>query len=231
MKYTKNYVGNHGKRLSDRASKLGISDRLIMRCIDGDESALREVGDKGNEGTRILTIMPYIRDNAITFIKGTEEYNKGLADIYKQAGASGITIDKASADVTVANLKYGHERSEIGLKLASDRRLENQRFHESFDLIKLKAYIDYHMSQSDYLYSEQAQYARPNNAQIAADLNYRDEKDKYLLTHGSNADLNNLPQKQYLTDGLMRKFRSVMSAVFSWNKNSLENAWKYFQEN
>ena len=214
MKHTKNYVAKHGRRLSDRASKLGISDSLIRRCIDGDEVALREVGDKGNEGTRILTIMPYIRDNALSFIKGTGEYNKTLSDIYREAGATGIAIDKASADLTVANLKYGHERREIGLKLRSDRALENQRHSESLDLIKLKAYIDYHMSQVDHLYSEQSQYARPNNAQIAADLNFRDERDKYLLAHGSDADLNNLPQKQYLTEGLVRKFRSVMSTFF-----------------
>lgn len=214
MKYTKDYVGKHGRRLSDRASKLGVSDSLIRRCIDGDEVALREVGSKGNEGTRILTIMPYIRDNAITFLKGTGEYNKTLADVYKEAGATGITIDRASASTAVANLKYGHERKEVAVELVNSRTLENQRFHESLDLIKLRAYIDYHMSQVDHLYSEQAQYARPNNAQIAADLTYRDERDKYLLTHGSDADLDNLPQKQYLTDRLAAKFRSVMSAFF-----------------
>lgn len=214
MKYTKNYVGKHGKRLSDRASKLGISDSLIMRCIDGDEAALREVGDKGNEGTRVLTIMPYIRDNAMAFLKGTGEYNKTLADIYKEAGTTGIAIDRATASTAIANLKYGHDRSETALQLASNRTLENQRFHESLDLIKLKAYIDYHISQVDHLYSKQAQYARPNNAQIAADLNYETEKAKYLLTNGSNADLNDLPQKQYLTDRLVAKFRSVMSTFF-----------------
>jgi hypothetical protein len=214
MKHTKNYVGKHGKRLSDRASKLGISNDLIIKCIDGDETALREVGDKGNEGTRILTIMPYIRDNAMAFLKGTGEYNKTLADVYKTAGETGIAIDRATASTAVANLKYGHERSEIALELSSNRRLENQRFRESLDLVKLRAYIDYHMSQVDHLYSEQAQYARPNNAQIAADLSYRDEKDKHLLTHGNNANLDDLPQKQYLTDGLVRKFRSVMSTFF-----------------
>ena len=214
MKHTKNYVGNHGKRLSDRASKLGISNELIIKCIDGDEKSLREVGDKGNEGTRILTIMPYIRDNALAFLKGTGEYNKTLAEIYKTAGEAGIAIDRASASTAIANLKYGHERSEIAHELVNNRTLENQRHHESLDLIKLRAYIDYHMSQVDHLYSEQSQYARPNNAQIAADLTYRDERDKYLLTHGSEADLNNLPQKQYLTEGLVRKFRSVMSMFF-----------------
>jgi hypothetical protein len=215
MKHTKNYVGNHGKKLSDRASKLGISNNLITRCIDGDESALREIGDKGNEGTRILTIMPYLRDNAMAFLKGTAEYNKTCADIYKEAGATGIAIDRATASTAVANLKYGHERSEIARELVNNRTLENQRSRESLDLIKLRAYIDYHMSQVDHLYSEQSQYARPNNAQIAADLSFRDEKDKYLLTHGSGADLTNLPQKQYLTEGLVQKFRSVMSTIFS----------------
>lgn len=214
MKHTKNYVGNHGKRLSDRASKLGISNSLVARCIDGDEAALREVGDKGNEGTRILTIMPYIRDNAIAFLKGTGEYNKTLEAIYKEAGAAGIAVDRATASTAVANLKYRHERSEIAHELVNGRTLENQRHHESLDLIKLRAYIDYHMSQADHLYSEQSQYARPNNAQVAADLSFRDERDKYLLTHGSEADINNLPQKQYLTEGLVRKFRSVMSTFF-----------------
>jgi len=214
MKHIKNYVGKHGKRLSDRASKLGISDSLIMRCIDGDEAALREVGDKGNEGTRILTIMPYIRDNAMAFLKGTGEYNKALGDIYKEAGATGIAIDRSSASTAIANLKYGHERSEIAMETASSRALENQRFRESLDLVRLRAYIDYHMSQVDHLYGEQAQYARPVNAQIASDQNYETEKAKYLLTNGSNANLDDLPQKQYLTDRLLGKFRSAMSMFF-----------------
>lgn len=214
MKHTKDYVGKHGKKLQKRASQLGISDSLIMRCIDGDESALREVGDKGNEGTRILTIIPYIRDNATAFLKGTGEYNKTLADIYKEAGATGIAIDKATASTAIANLKYRHECKELGISLASSRTLENQRFRESLDLIKLKAYIDYHMSQVDHLYSEQSQLARLNNAQIATDLSYRDERDKQLLTYGSDADLNSLPKKEYLTDSLWAKFRMAMSTFF-----------------
>jgi hypothetical protein len=210
MKHTKNYIKKHGKALSNCASLLGVSDSLIERCIDGDEAALQEVGDKGNEGKRILNIMPYIRDNAAAFLKGTGEYNKSLADIYQQAGASGAAIDKASASTAIANLKYRNGRRQTALQLASSRTLENQRL----DLVKLKACIDYHMSQVDHLYSEQSQYARPNNAQIAADLSYREERDKQLLTYGSDANLGNLPKKEYMTDKLRLKFQSVMSTFF-----------------
>lgn len=214
MKYTKNYVQKHGLKLSKSASELGVGDDLIKRCIAGDERALRELGDKGNEGTRILTIIPYIRDNAAAFLQGTAEYNKTLADIYKNAGATGTAIDRASAQTAIANLKYGHERSETAIQLANNRTLENQRHHETLDLVKLKAFIDYHLSRVEHLYSQKSQYARPNNAQVTANINYETEKAKYLLTNGSEADLNDLPKKQYLTDGLVRKFRTLMSTFF-----------------
>jgi hypothetical protein len=168
----------------------------------------------GNEGERILTIMPYITDNLSAFIKGTEEYNKGLAEIYKQAGTSGIAIDKASADVTIANLKYGHERSEIALKLAGDRTLENQRYSESIDLMKLKAYIDYHMSQVDHLEASKSQYARPVKAQLDADRAYEMEKAKHLLTYGESSDLDLVPRKSFTTNKLVQAFRTAVSTIF-----------------
>lgn len=214
MKHIKNMVGKHGKKLTARAQKLGIPDSLIMGCINGDDAALTKVGEMGNEGERILTIMPYITDNLSAFIKGTEEYNKGLAEIYKQAGTSGIAIDKASADVTIANLKHGHSRSEIGLKLAGDRTLENQRHRESIDLIKLKAYIDYHISQVDHLEASKSQYARPVKAQLDADRAYEMEKAKHLLTYGESSDLDLVPRKSFTTNKLVQAFRTAVSTIF-----------------
>lgn len=214
MKHIKNLVGKHGKKLKARAEKLGVADNLIMGCINGDDAALTKVGEMGNEGERILTIMPYITDNLSAFIKGTEEYNKGLAEIYKQAGASGIAIDKASADLTIANLKYGHERSEIGLKLSSDRTLENQRYRESIDLVKLKAYIDYHMSKVDHLAAAKSQLARPVKAQLDADRTYETEKAKHLLTYGEGSDLDLVPRKSFTTNKLVQAFRTAVSTIF-----------------
>lgn len=214
MKHIKNMVGKHGKKLRTKAEALGVTDSLIMGCINGDDAALTKVGAMGNEGERITTIMPYIKDNLSAFIKGTEDYNRGLAEIYRQAGTSGVAIDKASADMAVANLKYGHERSEIGLKLISDRALENQRHLEAIDLIKLKAYIDYHMSLVDHLAGEKAQYARPVKAQLDADRAYEMEKAKHLLTYGEESNLDLVPRKAFTTNKLVQAFRTAVSTFF-----------------
>lgn len=82
-KHIRDHVSTYGKEIKKAtAKKFGINNSLIMRAVNGDERALKEIGDMGRTGERLATSMPLIRENLKAYIEGTTEYNTALADIY-----------------------------------------------------------------------------------------------------------------------------------------------------
>lgn len=214
MKYTRNHVKNQASKIAKRTNQtFRINERLIRRCLAADEKALKQVADMGIEGRKILAAMPMIKDNLSAFIQGEAEYNKSIADIYKEGGKAATTIDKARTSAGLENLKYTHSQYEIAEGLKQGVRLENQRFSESMDMIKLKAFIDYHMSQVDHKAALEGQSARPGLAQMGADIQYEEAKTEHLLTYGSDSDLSLIPQKQFTTNPVVKLFRFVRGIV------------------
>lgn len=210
MKHTKNLVGKRGKRLSAVTKKnFGIDEMLIKSALTGDTEALKQIGAMGKEGRMISQLMPIIKDNSLAFIQGTQEYNQGIAEIYKAGSRASIAIDKAGDSLLLENQRYGHERTEMALDLKVKRGLENQRHVENMDMIKLKAFIDYHMSQVDQKASLEAISARPMQAQLAANQSYEVEKAKHLLTNGNESDLSLIPQKNYSTNPVVKFFQAI----------------------
>jgi hypothetical protein len=50
--------------------KFGINNALIIKAVNGDEKALKQIGDMGKLGERLATSMPLIRRNLKAYIEG-----------------------------------------------------------------------------------------------------------------------------------------------------------------
>jgi hypothetical protein len=57
----------------------------------------------GNDGARISEFAPQVREQMLNAIKGTEDLNQVLTQIYKQAGVSGEKIERAVQSATLAD--------------------------------------------------------------------------------------------------------------------------------
>jgi hypothetical protein len=105
----RDHVSTYGKNIKKAtAEKFGISNVLIIRAVNGDEKALKEIGDMGKQGERLALAMPAICENLKAYIEGTTEYNTALAEIYKSGSKGAIAIDKAGSDVALENTRYNN---------------------------------------------------------------------------------------------------------------------------
>ena len=142
-KHIRDHVSTYGKEIKKAtAKKFGINNSLIIRAVNGDEKALKEIGDMGRTGERLAMAMPLIRDNLKAYIEGTTEYNTALADIYKSGSKGAQAIDKAASDVTLENTRYNNLIDEYKTSLFAKLESENQRHDNALDVIELQAWID-----------------------------------------------------------------------------------------
>ncbi len=95
----RDHVSTYGKQIKKAtANKFGINNSLIIRAVNGDDKALKEIGDMGKTGERLALSMPLIRENLKAYIEGTTEYNTALADIYKSGSKGAHAIDKSASN-------------------------------------------------------------------------------------------------------------------------------------
>ncbi|MBF2016810.1 MAG: hypothetical protein IGS23_16740 [Rivularia sp. T60_A2020_040] len=143
-RYVKDHVSGYGKQIKNATNKkFGINNSLIIRAVNGDDKALKQIGDLGKTGERLAMAMPSIRENLKAYIEGITEYNTALADVYKTGGKGAIclqqrfaiAIDKALSDVTLENTRYGNLIEEYKTSLFAKLESENQRHEDSLDVI------------------------------------------------------------------------------------------------
>jgi hypothetical protein len=209
-KHIRDHVSTYGKEIKKAtAKKFGINNSLIMRAVNGDEKALKEIGDMGRTGERLATFMPLIRDNLKAYIEGTTEYNTALADIYKSGGKGAIAIDKAASDVTLENSRYNNLIEEYKASLFAKLESENQRHDDALDVIELQAWIDTQMATVNAKASLESISNKPFLAQMKADADYENKKIKHLLENGSDSDLSLIPKKHYSTNPLVKLWNEI----------------------
>lgn len=214
-KYVRDHVSRYGKQVKKAtANKFGINNSLIIRAVNGDEKALKEIGDKGKLGERLTLSMPLIRENLKAYIEGTTEYNTALADIYKSGGKGAISIDKVSSDVTLEDTRYSNLMEEYKAKLFAQLESESQRHSDSMDVIELQAWIDTHMATVNAKANLESISNKPFLAQMKADADYEDKKIKHLLENGSDSDLSLIPQKHFSTNPVVRMWNAIRD-IFS----------------
>lgn len=209
-KYVRDHVSEYGKQIKKAtANKFGISNSLIIRAVNGDEKALKEIGDKGKLGERLALSMPLIRENIKAYIEGTTEYNTALADIYKSGAKGAIAIDKAGSDVTLENTRYDNLMEEYKSKLFAQLEAESLRHSDSMDAIELQAWIDAQMAEVNAKANFETISNKPFLAQMKADADYENKKIKHLLENGSDSDLSLIPQKHFSTNPIVRMWNRI----------------------
>jgi hypothetical protein len=214
-KYIKDHVSTYGKDISRATDKkFGISKALIVKAVSGDESALKEIADKGKLGERLTMAMPLIRENLKNYIEGTREYNVALADILKTGGKASLTIDKAGSEVGLANTNYLNMVDEYKAKLFADTKRERQRHHDALDVIELTAWIDSQQATVNNQAQMEGISNRPMLAQMQADRDYENAKINHLLEHGSEGDLNLIPRKHFTNNPVVKLWNEIRG-VFS----------------
>jgi hypothetical protein len=214
-KYVRDHVSTYGKQIRKATSqKFGINNALIIRAVKGDENALKEIGDMGSLGERLVLAMPLIRENLKAYIEGTTEYNTALADIYKSGAKGAAAIEKAASDVTLENTRYSNLMEEYKTRLFAQLEAESQRHDDAMDVIELQAWIDSQMATVNAKANLESISNKPFIAQIKANADYEDKKIKHLLENGSDSDLSLIPRKHFSTNPVVR-FWNYVREVFS----------------
>lgn len=195
----KNHVGKKGKRLSALLKgKFGFDLATLDKALQGDPQSLKFIGEGARQSKQVLELMPLLKEACLTIEKATEEYNKGVADILKQAGSSAIAIDKASMQTMLASQKYQNQRKETAAEFVSARDSERQRHQYAVGYIQLKSYIDHYLARVDGDNKLIDQSNRPEVKQMSEDSRYGLAAAKHLLEHGQNARLDLLSRKDYV---------------------------------
>lgn len=206
----RDHVSTYGKDIKRAtATKFGISNSLIIRAVNGDEKALREIGDMGKTGERLISAMPLIRENLKTYIQGIGEYNEALVDIYKTGGTEAARIDKAGGDVALENTKYLNKIEEYKASLFAKLESEYQRHDDAMDVIELQAWIDTQMSTVNAKANLESISNKPFLAQMRADEDYESKKIKHLLENGSDSDLSLIPRKDFSTNPVVKVWNNI----------------------
>jgi hypothetical protein len=208
--YIRDHVSGYGKQITKATNKkFGINNALIIRAVNGDDKALKQIGDMGVVGQRLITAMPLIRENLKDYIEGIGDYNEALADIYKTGGREAGKIDKAGGDVSLENTRYNHLIDEYKTKLFADLEKEYQRHDDAMDVIELQAWIDTQMTTVEAKTRLEDISNKPFIAQMKADRDYEDKKIKHLLENGSDSDLSLIPQKHFSTNPVVKFWNNI----------------------
>ncbi|MBW4572422.1 MAG: hypothetical protein KME31_31885 [Tolypothrix carrinoi HA7290-LM1] len=209
-KHIRDHVSTYGQEIKKAtAKKFGINNSLIIRAVNGDEKALKEIGDMGRTGERLATSMPLIRENLKAYIEGTTEYNTALADIYKSGSKGALAIDKAGGELALENTRYNNLIEEYKTSLFAKLESENQRHDDAMSVIELQAWIDTQMATVNAKASLESISNKPFLAQMKADRDYEDKKIKHLLENGSDSDLSLIPKKHYSTNPLVKLWNEI----------------------
>ena len=209
-KYIRDRVSTYAPDLSKATRKeFGISNALLVKAIEGDDSSLKQIGDMGKTGDRILTVMPKIRQDLTDYIDGITEYNQSVADILKAGGKGATAIKKAGSDLTLENTRYNNLIEEYKEQLFANLEAEGEKHIDSMDLIKLKAWIDSHMRDVTSNARFEATSNKPYVAQMQADRDYEKEKALHLLDNGSDSDLSLIPRKHFTTNPVVRMWNGI----------------------
>jgi hypothetical protein len=221
----KNHVAPKTKRLTGLLKpKFGLDFSDLNKALQGDKTALQKIGEAGRQGQLTQELMPMLEESFINLIKGTEAYNKGVANITKQAANSAISIDRSVSQVMLASQKYNNQRKELAAEFATAKSTETIRHQYAVNYIQLKAYIEQYLMRVDGNAKLIEQANRPEVKQMGEDSRYELAAAKHLLEHGDNARLDLLSRREYATvtegnqtssfkQSIQQKFSGVLSAL------------------
>ncbi len=213
----KNHMKTKGRRIQSRMQRtFGIDPAFLIKCCEGDETSLKKLGQMGREGALITKLMPKVQAAALSTIQGTQDLNVGIAQVIKQAATSSIAIDRASAEVMLANQRYGNDRKELAASFATSKQTEVNRHSQTIDYIKLNAYIDQHMMHVDGDTRLLEASNKPEFRQIDAATARKDRVADHLLKYGDISQPELIPQKNYLGGKFGESLAKIKRAILGF---------------
>lgn len=214
-RYIKDHISTHGKDIKRATNeKFGVNNSLIIKAAMGDEKALKQIGDMGKTGERLQLAMPMIKEKLKVYIAGTTEYNKALAEIYKDGGKGASTIAQAGMATALENVRYNHLMEEYLEQYNRNLSKENQRHADKLDIIELTAWVDSMMVDVEVRATMDSLTTRPYEAQLKADEDYEAKKITHLLEHGSESNLSLIPRKHF-SNNIAAKMVNWVKELFS----------------
>lgn len=207
----KNLVTSKSRNLERQLKgKLNASTNLVVRALSGDKSALKLIGKMGNDGARISEFAPQVKEQMLNAIKGTEDLNQVLSDIYKQAGVSGEKIERAVQSASLADTHLANVLEEMKLDFTKALDKEALRHQQATDHLKLKAWVDKHMMEVDGQYKMLQAELQTDIKQRTIDLQHDRELGKYYLETGDNAVDEFKPKKQYAGRSIIQRIKDTL---------------------
>lgn len=213
----KNHLTNRGKRIQKAMDRdFGISTEFLIKCCQGDRESIQALGQMGKEGALVSKLMPKIKQAALNTIQGTENLNVGMAEIIQQAATSSLAIGKASSDLVLSNQSYVNQRNEVARAHQYSKQKEALRHRQTIDVMKLDAWIDKHMMTVDGNARLLQSTNRPQLRQMDADLAYEAKVAEHLLKYGDDSEVQLLPQKNYVTEGVSGVLGRIKNAILGF---------------
>lgn len=201
-------------------SQFGFSISDLDAALQGDQGKLKSIGEAARQGRITAEFMPLLEQACGNIIEGTAAYNVGTAKILAKGAKAAIQIDKASAQVILANQKYINDKAELKLDSQNQWKAEQARHQYQIDYIGLKSYIDFYITGVDNNARLLEQNNRPEIKQVVEDERYETLVAKELLSNGEAARTDLITRREYVNSdsrrnesGFMRTIRQIKGAL------------------
>jgi hypothetical protein len=192
---------------------LGVDQALLIRAFNNDHDALRTIGQLGIDGARISSLAPKIKEQMLAAIKGSEDLNVTLSEIYKQAGTSGTAIQRATQSAELSNGSLKNSITEMDIDFRDSKDKESLRHARTLKRLELKDFIDRHITSSDADYQLLKEELRLPEKQRTIDLAHDKELGQYYLGEGDRANAEFKPKQQASKPWILEKIGNLIRGI------------------
>lgn len=212
-KYIKNHVVSRTRGIQKKLKPtFGLSVNLLIRALQNDPDAQKQLADMGKEGALISEFAPEVKVRALEAIKGTEDLNTTLNAVMQAAGKSAITIDKAIHDGELANDDFLLADELEDIRYTKAKKLQEIKGKKEKNYVIMKAWVDRHTAKTDADYRLLQQELSTEIKQSSIDEKYDIDMGHYYLDEGSDAREDLKPKKQYAGFNIIQRVKEFLLA-------------------
>ncbi|HEY9611457.1 hypothetical protein [Allocoleopsis sp.] len=194
----KNHVTPNAPGVTQAMADLfGVSLDLFMRACSGDPKAIQELTDMHRLAKAYGENLPQALEAALTIIRVTGDFNKGLAEIAKQTRVSGNQVLSAAYSATNDETRMRNNIIELRDRQVNETTAEAARHVRARNLIAIEGSTAELMAIAEYQTSLLRTEDKIPLAQQRADEAYRSAVNKALWARGSEADIGRIRKPNY----------------------------------
>lgn len=215
----KNHISGNAKSIKKHFEKyFGFTFESVIKAANGDVAEIKKIGEQGRKGRIMQQVAPVVSQSAIDALKGTAAFNKALSEVAVEGARSGLAIDRAVMNVTLANSNYYNSRQENAKEFVNRKEAEKFRHETTMEYLDVKGEIDKHISVVDAQVKIAGEANRPTIKHLQASEQQEIDITKHLLTYGENSRVDLLPTKNYeLSEPKKKSIWSGWLKLFSQN--------------